>query len=72
MGQIDSQSVCDKSDEIPYVVEDMDLDTLVITETWLTGNVSAENIVGEVTPAGCSFHHAARNHKKRWRSRNSA
>ena len=41
----------------------MDLDTLVITETWLTGNVSDQTIVGDVTPAGYSFHHAARIHK---------
>ena len=38
----------------------MDLDVLVITETWLTGNVSEQKIVGDVTPAGYSFHHAAR------------
>ena len=42
----------------------MDLDALVITETWLTGNVSDQNIVGDVTPAGYAFHHAARIHKK--------
>ncbi|KAK2151927.1 hypothetical protein LSH36_345g00012 [Paralvinella palmiformis] len=39
-------------------------DALVITETWLTGNVSDQKIVGDVTPAGYSFHHAARIHKK--------
>jgi len=31
---------------------------------WLTGNVSDQNIVGDVTPAGYSFYHAARIHKK--------
>ena len=30
----------------------------------LTGNVSDQKIVGDVTPAGYSFHHAARIHKK--------
>jgi len=34
------------------VVKGMDLDTLVIKETWLTGNVSDQKIVGEVTLAG--------------------
>jgi len=48
------------------VVNELDLDALVITDTWLTGNVSDQNIVGEVTPAGYSFHHAARIHKKGW------
>ena len=42
----------------------MDLDALVITETWLTGNVSDQKSVGDVTPAGYSFYHAARIHKK--------
>ena len=61
---INCQSICNKSDEISDVVKDMDLDALVITETWLTGNVSDQKIVGDVTPAGYSFHHAARIHKK--------
>ena len=34
----------------------MDLDALVLTETWLTGNVSDQKIVGDVTPAGYSFY----------------
>jgi len=41
------------------VIKDMDLDALVITKTWLTGNVSDHKIVGDVIPAGYSFHHAA-------------
>ncbi|KAK2148286.1 hypothetical protein LSH36_505g01065 [Paralvinella palmiformis] len=57
-------SIYNKSDEISDVVKDMDLDALVITKTCLTGNVSDQKIVGEVTPAGYSFHHAARIHKK--------
>ncbi|KAK2138836.1 hypothetical protein LSH36_2340g00003, partial [Paralvinella palmiformis] len=64
IGLINCQSICNKSDEISDVVKDMDLDALVITETWLTGNVSDQKIVGDVTPAGYSFHHAARIHKK--------
>jgi len=42
----------------------MDLDALVITETWQTGNVSDKKIVGDVTPVGYSFHPAARIVKK--------
>ena len=52
IGLINCQSICNKSDEISDVVKDMDLDALVITETWLTGNVSDQKIVGDVTPAG--------------------
>ena len=36
----------------------------VITETWLTDNVSDQKLVGDVTSAGYSFHHAARIYKK--------
>ena len=39
---INCQSICNKSDKISDVVKDMDLDDLVITETWLTGNVSGQ------------------------------
>jgi len=36
----------------------------LITESWLTGNVSEQKIVGDMTPAGYAFPHAARFHKK--------
>ena len=62
IGLINCQSIFNKSDEISDVVKDMDLDALVITETWLTDNVSNQKIVGDVTPAGYSFHHTARIH----------
>ena len=61
---INCQSICNKTDDISDVVKDMDLDVLVITETWLTGNVSDQKIVGDVTPTGYSFHHIARIHMK--------
>jgi len=47
IGLINCQSVCNKSDEISDVVKDMDLDALVITEIWLTGNVLGQKIVGD-------------------------
>ena len=53
------QSICNKSDEISDVIKDMDFDVFFITYTWLTGNASDQKIVGDVTPAGYSFHHAA-------------
>jgi len=58
------QSIFNKPDEISYIVKDMDLDALVITETWLTGNVLGQKLVGDVTPAGYLFHHSAQIHKK--------
>ena len=58
IGLINCQCISTKSDEISYVVKDMDIDALVITETWLTSNVSNQKI------AGYSLHHAAQIHKK--------
>ena len=52
------------SDKIFYVVKDMDLDAIVITQTWLTGNVSDQTFVGDLTSAGYSVHPVARFHKK--------
>ena len=51
IGLINCQSICYRYDKITDVVKDVDLDVLVMTESWLTGNVSDQNIVGEVTPA---------------------
>ena len=42
----------------------MDLDALDVTQTWLTDNVLDQKIVGQLTPGGYSFHHAARVNKK--------
>ena len=37
---------------------------LSLQRTWLTGNVSDQKIVGDVNPAGYSFHHAGQIQKK--------
>ena len=52
------------SQHIYIIVKDMDIDTLVITETWLTGTVSDQKYFRLLTPAGYSFRHAAQIHKK--------
>ena len=65
---ISCQLTYNKLDGIFDVVTDMVLDALVIIETWLTGNVSNQNIVGDMSPAGYSFNHAVRIHKKGWGS----
>ena len=64
IGIINCRSIFNKSDETSDVVKNKDLDALAIAKTWLTGNVSDQRIVGDVTPAGYSFHHAVRIHKK--------
>ncbi|KAK2142003.1 hypothetical protein LSH36_1007g01009 [Paralvinella palmiformis] len=58
------EKICESVIDTSIFTEDMDLDSLVITQTWLTGNVLDQKFVGDVTPAGYSFHHAARIHKK--------
>ena len=63
-GLINCQSTCNKFDEISDVVKHMDLDVVFITDTWLTGNVSDQRIVGDVNPARYPFDHVARIHKK--------
>ena len=42
----------------------MDLDALDIKKTCLTDNVLEQKLVGQLTPGGYSFHHAARVNKK--------
>ena len=58
IGLINCQSIRNKC------VKDMDLDVLVILDTWLTGNMLDHKIVCEVTPARYVYHHAARYNKK--------
>ena len=41
-----------------------DHDALIARKTWLTGNVSKENIVGDMTTAGNPVHRVARTHLK--------
>ena len=48
------------------VVKDMDLDAVVITETWLTGNVSDQKIVGDVTPAEIFIPSCSSDSQERW------
>ena len=71
IGVINCQSICNKSDEISDVVKDMDFDALVITETWLTGNVSDQKIVGDA----CSWifiPSCSSDLQERWGSRHSS
>ena len=55
-----------KCGEIVHVIGEVGFDTLVVTETWLTGGILHQKIVGDVLPAGYLFHHAAHTHRKGW------
>ena len=57
-------SICKKSPEISDVVKNMDLDAVIIIETWQTNNASNQKIVSDVTPVGYPFHYTARINKR--------
>jgi len=46
----------------------MDLDALVITETWLTGNGSDQKRISDVTPAGYACPISSSDSQERWGS----
>ena len=50
-GLINCQSLCNKYDEIVDVVGEEGFDALVVTETWLSGGMSDQKIVGDVIPS---------------------
>ena len=60
IASINCQSLCNKGDEIVDVVGEVGF----VTETGLTGGISDEKFVGDLTPAGYSFHHVTRIHRK--------
>ena len=55
--------LCNNSDEIFDVVGYEGFDALFIADTWLTGGISNQKIVDDVTHAGYSFHHATRTYR---------
>ena len=52
IGLVNCQSVCNKCYDMADYVKDLALVALVITETWLTGNDSDHNIIGDLTREG--------------------
>ena len=46
------QLVCNRCDKIVDVIGEVGFDALVVMETWLTGIISDQKIVGDVTPLG--------------------
>ena len=61
IGLINCQSV---TDETIYAFGELAFDTIVLTETWLTGGISDQKIVGDMTAVSYSNHQAARTHGK--------
>ena len=62
--QINARSVCNKTIILNELCKDRNADILIITETWLSGNISDNAIINELTPSGYSFIHTARSDKK--------
>ena len=61
---IKCQWILNKCDQTYDAVKVMDLDALVIAETWLINNVSYQNIVGDALPVGNTLYHAVRIHNE--------
>ena len=64
IGLINCQSLCNKCVEVVDVVGEESFNAFVVTKTWLTGGISDQKIVVDVTSVGYSFYHAARIHRK--------
>ena len=52
IARIKCLSICNKCDKVCDVVKDVHLDAVIITETRLTGNISDQKIIDDVTPDG--------------------
>ena len=65
MGYLNARSVRNKGNEIVNFITENQLDVCAITETWLSGNDSKDQIVcGDLTPVGFKLEHVARDKRR--------
>ena len=57
---INIQSVGNKTNKIKSLIIDNKLDICMLTETWLSNNVSDNSKIGELTPNSFDFYHIPR------------
>ena len=62
-GLINIQSVGNKTITIRNLINELELDLLLLTETWLQGNISDSSRTKEMTPRTHSLHHIPRKDK---------
>ena len=58
-GEINIQSVSNKTIEIRELISERVFDILILTETWL-GNNASNSRIAELTPSTHTFHHVPR------------
>ena len=51
---------CNNIVQFQSLVKDMDMDAVVLTETWLKGDDSDQKIIGDLTPSEYTFRHIPR------------
>ena len=62
-GLINIQSVGNKTIKINSLINELDLDILMLTETWLCNNISDSSKIKEMTPKLHNFYHKPRENK---------
>ena len=61
---INIQSIGNKTNKIRNLIVDQNLDICMMTETWLSGNVSDNSKINEMTPKSHKFFHIPRINKR--------
>ena len=62
-GLINIQSVGNKTIKIRNLINELELDVLLLTETWLQGNISDSSRIKELKPYTHNFYHIPRKTK---------
>ena len=62
-GLINIQSVGNKTIKIRNLINELNLDMCLLTETWLQGNISDNSKIKEMTPRTHGFYHVPRKEK---------
>ena len=63
-GLINIQSVGNKTIKIRSLIEELELDVFLLSETWLQGNVSDSSRINEMKPCTHNFYHIPRGDKR--------
>ena len=62
-GLINIQSVGNKTNKIKSLIEELNLDVLILTETWLSNDISDSSKIKEMIPKSHNFYHIPRENR---------
>ena len=62
-GLINIQSIGNKTIKIRNLINELELDVLLLSETWLQGNISDSSRIKEMKPSTHNFYHIPRKNK---------